>query len=173
MKKLLIAALFLGAIFYSNTTFAQTDTSGSVPVYRATHTKTTELKHTKLKVSFDYQKEQMNGEEWLTASAFFYPADSLVLNAKGMLIHEVSLETSGSKKPLKYDYKNDLLKITLDKTYQKNQEYTVYIKYTARPNEVKQSGSAAISDAKGLYFINAQGKDPDKPTQIWTQGGSF
>jgi hypothetical protein len=48
------------------------------------------------------------------------------------------------------------LKITLDKTYQKNQDYTVYIKYTARPNEVKQEGSAAINDAKGLYFINAQ-----------------
>ena len=35
---------------------------------------------------------------------------------------------------------------------------------------MKQKGSAAINDAKGLYFINAQGKDADKPTQIWTQG---
>ena len=170
MKKILIAALFLGAIFNSNTAFAQTDTSGRTPVYRATHTKATELKHTKLKVSFDYQKEQMNGEEWLTASPFFYASDSLVLNAKGMLIHEVALDKNGSKSPLKFDYKNDILKVTLDKTYQKNQDYTVYIKYTARPNEVKQAGSAAINDAKGLYFINAQGKDKDKPTQIWTQG---
>ena len=112
----------------------------------------------------------MNGEEWLTASPFFYATNQLVLDAKGMLIHEVALDKNGSKSPLKFDYKNDELKITLDKTYQKNQDYTVYIKYTARPNEVKQEGSAAISDAKGLYFINAQGKDPDKPTQIWTQG---
>jgi len=170
MKKLFFAALFLGAIFNPNTIFAQTETSGRNPVYRATHTKTTELKHTKLKVNFDYEKEQMNGEEWLTASPYFYPTDSLVLNAKGMLIHEVALDKNGSKQTLKYDYKNDILKINLDKTYQKNQDYTVYIKYTARPNEVKQQGSAAINDAKGLYFINAQGKDPDKPTQIWTQG---
>lgn len=170
MKKLFIAALFLGAIFNSNVSFAQTETSGRKEVYRATHTKVTELKHTKLKVSFDYQKEQMNGEEWLTASPFFYPSNELILDAKGMLIHEVSLDKSGSKTPLKFDYKNDVLKISLDKTYQKNQDYTVYIKYTARPNEVKQQGSAAINDAKGLYFINAQGKDPDKPTQIWTQG---
>ncbi|WP_379964707.1 M1 family metallopeptidase [Epilithonimonas sp. UC225_85] len=170
MKKILIAALFLGAIFNSNTTFAQTETSGRNPVYRATHTKTTELKHTKLKVSFDYQKEQMNGEEWLTASPYFYTTDVLELDAKGMLIHEVALDKNGSKQPLKFDYKNDVLKITLDKSYQKNQDYTVYIKYTARPNEVKQEGSAAINDAKGLYFINAQGKDKDKPTQIWTQG---
>ena len=170
MKKIFIAALFLGAIFNSNVTFAQTETSGRTVPYRATHTKTTELKHTKLKVNFDYQKEQMNGEEWLTASPFFYSTNELVLDAKGMLIHEVALDKNGSKSPLKFDYKNDVLKITLDKTYQKNQDYTVYIKYTARPNEVKQEGSAAISDAKGLYFINAQGKDPDKPTQIWTQG---
>ncbi|SHK53755.1 M1 family metallopeptidase [Epilithonimonas mollis] len=170
MKKILIAALFLSAIFNSNMTYAQTEISGRTIPYRATHTKTTELKHTKLKVNFDYQKEQMNGEEWLTASPFFYATNELVLDAKGMLIHEVALDKNGSKSPLKYDYKNDVLKITLDKTYQKNQDYTVYIKYTARPNEVKQEGSAAISDAKGLYFINAQGKDPDKPTQIWTQG---
>lgn len=170
MKKILIAALFLGAIFNSNLVFAQTETSGRPAVYRATHTKTTELKHTKLKVNFDYQKEQMNGEEWLTASPFFYPSDVLELDAKGMLIHEVALDKNGAKSPLKFDYKNDILKINLDKTYQKNQDYTIYIKYTARPNEVKQEGSAAINDAKGLYFINAQGKDPDKPTQIWTQG---
>lgn len=169
MKKAILSIALLG-IFFSTNVAAQTETSGREKVYRATHTKVTELKHTKLKVNFDYQKEQMNGEEWLTASPFFYPSNELTLDAKGMLIHKVALESNGKKSPLKYDYKDDILKITLDKTYQKNQDYTVYIKYTSRPNEVKQEGSAAINDAKGLYFINAQGKDPDMPTQIWTQG---
>ena len=169
MKKIIVAASLLGLFFTANIS-AQTETSGRNGVYRATHTKWTELKHTKLKVNFDYEKEQMNGEEWLTASPYFYPSDSLVLNAKAMLIHEVALDKSGSKSPLKYEYKNDILKINLDKTYNRNQDYTVYIKYTSRPNEVKQQGSSAISDAKGLYFINSQGKDPEKPTQIWTQG---
>lgn len=169
MKKAILSIALLG-IFFSTNVAAQTETSGREKVYRATHTKVTELKHTKLKVNFDYQKEQMNGEEWLTASPFFYPSNELTLDAKGMLIHKVALESNGKKSPLKYDYKDDVLKITLDKTYQKNQDYTVYIKYTSRPNEVKQEGSAAINDAKGLYFINAQGKDPDMPTQIWTQG---
>ena len=169
MKKIVVALGLLGVMLSGNA-FAQTETSGRTEIYRQTHTKTTELKHTKLKVNFDYQKEQMGGEEWLTASPYFYSTDSLVLNAKGMLIHEVALDKNGSKSPLKYEYKDDLLKINLDKTYNRNQDYTVYIKYTARPNEVSQKGSAAISDAKGLYFINAQGKDADKPTQIWTQG---
>ncbi|MDV7697121.1 M1 family metallopeptidase [Chryseobacterium soli] len=169
MKKAVLSIAILG-IFFSANVSAQTETSGREKVYRATHTKVTELKHTKLKVNFDYQKEQMNGEEWLTAAPFFYPTNELTLDAKGMLIHEVALDINGKKSSLKYDYKDDVLKIILDKTYQKNQDYTVYIKYTSRPNEVKQQGSAAINDAKGLYFINAQGKDPDKPTQIWTQG---
>ncbi|MDR2234481.1 MAG: M1 family metallopeptidase [Chryseobacterium sp.] len=169
MKKVILSIAVLGIVFFTEVS-AQTETSGREKVYRATHTKVTELKHTKLKVNFDYQKEQMNGEEWLTASPYFYPSNELVLDAKGMLIHEVALDNGGKKSPLKYEYKNDVLKISLDKTYQKNQDYTVYIKYTSRPNEVKQEGSMAINDAKGLYFINAQGKDPDMPTQIWTQG---
>ncbi|ATL76022.1 peptidase M1 [Chryseobacterium piperi] len=169
MKKAILSIAVLGLLFSANVS-AQTETSGREKVYRATHTKVTELKHTKLKVNFDYQKEQMNGEEWLTASPYFYPTNQLILDAKGMLIHEVALDNNGKKSPLKYEYKDDVLTINLDKTYQKNQDYTVYIKYTSRPNEVKQQGSMAINDAKGLYFINAQGKDPDKPTQIWTQG---
>ena len=170
MKKILISALFLGAFFAPSSVYSQSETSGRETVYRATHTKTTELKHTKLKVNFDYQKEQMGGEAWISASPYFYPSDSLVLNAKAMLIHEVALDKNGAKLPLKYNYSNDILHVNLDKTYNRNQDYTVYIKYTARPNEVKEKGSTAISDAKGLYFINAQGKDPDKPIQIWTQG---
>lgn len=169
MKRIILSVAILGALFSGNVS-AQTETSGRQKEYRATPAKLTELKHTKLKVNFDYQKEQMNGEEWLTASPYFYATNELILDAKGMLIHEVALDNNGKKSPLKYDYKNDVLKISLDKTYQKNQDYTVYIKYTARPNEVKQEGSQAISDAKGLYFINAQGQDRDKPTQIWTQG---
>lgn len=167
MKRIILTVSLFGFLL-SGTAFAQTETSGREKVYKATHTKSTELKHTKLKVNFDYQKEQMNGEEWLTASPYFYPSDSLVLDAKGMLIHEVAMDRGGNHIPLKYDYRDNILTISLDKKYNQNQDYTVYIKYTARPNVVEQQGSPA----KGLYFINAGGKDPGKPTQIWTDGES-
>jgi len=49
MKKILIAALFLGAIFNSNVTFAQTETSGRNVPYRATHTKNKKKKKKKKK----------------------------------------------------------------------------------------------------------------------------
>lgn len=167
MKKIILSISLL-SLFLSGRAFAQTETSRREKVYKATHTKWTELKHTKLKVNFDYQKEQMNGEEWLTASPYFYPSDSLVLNAKGMLIHEVAIDKGGTQFPLKYTYTNNLLTVNLDKTYDRNQDYTVYIKYTARPNVVEEQGSPA----KGLYFINPQGKEKDYPTQIWTDGES-
>lgn len=168
MKRIILLVSLLG-FSLTGTALAQTETSGRERIYKATHTKSTELKHTKLKVNFDYQNEQMNGEEWLTASPYFYPSDSLVLDAKGMLIHEVAIDRGGDDRiPLKYYYGNNILKINLDKTYNRNQDYTVYIKYTSRPNVVEQQGSPA----KGLYFINSNGKDPDKPTQIWTDGES-
>ena len=97
MKKIILSIAVLGLLFTSNFS-AQTETSGREKVYRATHTKVTELKHTKLKVNFDYQKEQMNGEEWLTASPYFYPSNELVLDAKAMLIHEVALDANGKKR---------------------------------------------------------------------------
>lgn len=139
-------------------------------IYRAEAERINDLVHTKLKVSFDLEKEQMPGEAWITLKPHFYPTQSVTLDAKGMVIHQVALFTNGQKKNLKYSYEDNSLKIDLDKTYTKDEAYQLYIQYTARPNEVKQKGSAAITDAKGLYFIDPRDEDATKPTQIWTQG---
>jgi len=139
-------------------------------IYRATATRINDLVHTKLDVSFDYDKAWMYGKEWVTLHPHFYPIDSLTLDAKGMEIKEIALMKGISKVPLKYTYDSMQLRITLDKVYKKGENYTVYINYVSRPNELKEKGSAAITDAKGLYFINPKGEDKDKPIQIWTQG---
>ena len=166
MKKIVLLAL---GLLSSGYTFAQTDTSGRA-LYRATPEKKTALKHTKLKVDFNFSNQTMGGEEWLTAAPFFYPTDSLVLDAKAMLIHKVALEEKGKQQPLAYSYKDDLLRIKLPKKYQKGESYTVYIKYTAQPEKVANKGNLSISDTKGLYFINSEGKPEGYPRQIWTQG---
>ncbi|MGG9963266.1 M1 family metallopeptidase [Ferruginibacter sp. SUN106] len=139
-------------------------------VYRATSTKINDLVHTKLDVKFDYAKAWMYGKEWLTLKPHFYATDSLTLDAKGMDIKEIAMMKGAAKSPLKYTYDGWQLRINLDKTYKAGENYTIYIDYTSKPNEVKVKGSAAINDAKGLYFINPTGEDKDKPTQIWTQG---
>lgn len=134
--------------------------------YRSTPEKVHDLVHTKLKLRFDFAKRQVYGEEWLSVKPHFYPVQELSLDAKAMLIHKVMLNGNS----LKYQYDGKILKIQLDKIYNRQENYTIYISYTARPEEVKEEGSEAIKDAKGIYFINADGKDRDKPTQIWTQG---
>ena len=139
-------------------------------VYRATTDIINDLQHTKLQASFDYEKAQLNGKVWLTFKPHFYTTDSLQLDAKGMDIKQVAVVKGSKNISLKYDYDGLLLNITLDKPYHRNEKYIIYIDYTAKPNSYTAKGSAAITDAKGLYFINPKGEEKDKPTQIWTQG---
>ena len=160
---------FLGTFLITAIVLLAQAPAGVANVYRSTAEKINDLVHTKLDAKFDYTKSQMNGKVWITLKPHFYPTDSLLLDAKGMDIHQVAI-VKGKNAPLKYNYDGLFLDITLDKTYRSNEQYTVYIEYTAKPNEFKTRGSAAITDAKGLYFINPTGEDPNKPTQIWTQG---
>lgn len=135
-------------------------------LYRSAPEQVFDLRHTRLQVKFDFPRRYLYGEEWVTLRPHFYPQNQLSLDAKGMLIHEVKLKG----KDLVYKYDGLKLEITLDKMYSRTDSLELYIKYTARPEEVKQKGSDAISGAKGLYFIDPDETDPDKPTQIWTQG---
>jgi aminopeptidase N len=138
--------------------------------YRESYTKINDLIHTKLEVKFDYPKAWMYGKATITLQPHFYTTDSLTLDAKGMQMNEVSIVRGLIKSALKYTYDGLQLNIKLDKLYKGGEKYTVYIDYTSKPNELKVEGSAAITDAKGLYFINPTGEDKDKPVQIWTQG---
>lgn len=149
---------------------AQEASDPALREYRATPTRINNLVHTKLDVQFDYDKSYLNGKAWITLQPHFYATDSLKLDAKGMDIHAVALSNGAKTSPLKYEYDGSHLNIKLDKSYSRNDKYTVYIQYTAKPDELKVKGSAAITDAKGLYFINPRGEDKSKPTQIWTQG---
>ena len=139
-------------------------------LYRATPTKINDLVHTKLDARFDYSKSYLNGKVWITLKPHFYATDSLQLDAKGMNIHKVELVKAGKNTPLNYSYDSLFLNIKLDKTYLKDEKYVVYIDYTAKPDEFQGEGSTAITDAKGLYFVNPKGEEKNKPTQIWTQG---
>ncbi len=139
-------------------------------IYRSTPEKINDLVNTKLEVSFDFTRSWMPGKEWITLHPHFYPTDSLNLDAHSMAINEISVIKNGKHIPLKYRYDSLNLFITLDKTYKKGEDYVVYIDYIAKPNNIKAKGSAAINDAKGLYFINPLGKEPNKPVEIWTQG---
>jgi len=138
--------------------------------YRGSYKRINDLLHTKLEVNFNWEKQQLNGKATLTFKPYFYPTDSLTLDAKGFDIREIALITATGKTPLKYEYDSLKIRIKLDKTYTRTEEYKLFLDYTAKPEELKEGGSAAITSDKGLYFINPLGKDKNKPRQIWTQG---
>ena len=170
MKKfVLLSFLFIIAL----SGFAQTPEKGDTGwknIYRETYSRVNDLVHTKLQVRFDYNKSYMHGKAWITLKPHFYATDSLLLDAKGMDILELAIVKGNSNTPLKYVYDGTVLNVRLNKTYRGGENYTVYISYVAKPNELEVKGSAAITDAKGLYFINPTGEDKETPTQIWTQG---
>ena len=170
MKKLLFVLLLIisGQVLPAQPT-AMKDTSWKKE-YRETASRINDLVHTKLDAKFDYDHSYLNGKVWITLKPHFYSTDSLTLDAKGMDIHKVALTNGATMKELKYTYDGWLLRINLGKKYKGGEAYTVFIEYTAKPNEVEVKGSAAINDAKGLYFINPKGEEKDKPTQVWTQG---
>src|SRR5438477_738816 len=92
--------------------------------FRASAAKINDLVHTKLDVRFDYDKSYLYGKAWITLKPHFYNTDSLLLDAKGMVINEVSVMKGTSRSKLKYDYDGMELRITLDKTYKEGENYT-------------------------------------------------
>lgn len=139
-------------------------------VYKAEATKFFDLIHTRLEVSLDWANREMPATAEVTLKPHFYATNKLVLNARGMAIKEVKLVKGDKREEVAYVYRNDSIIITLDKVYERTDSVTVYVDYVARPETLPKGGSAAITEDKGLYFINADGSDPQKPKQLWTQG---
>ncbi len=171
MKKAFFSILFFSFLLQANAQFGQPDADTSwKQEYRATTPITFNIKHTKLEVRFDFDKSYLYGKEWLTVSPYFYATDSIILDAKGMDFNKVAIVKGKEFKDLKYKYNGSKLSILLDRLYSKSESLVLYFDYVSKPNELEVEGSAAITDAKGLYFINPKGEDKTKPTQVWTQG---
>jgi len=136
-------------------------------IYNPSNTILTDLVHTKLEVSFNWNESQLNGKATITAKPHFYELDKLILDAKGMDVLKVQMNGAD----LNYTY-NDALKLNIDlgRTYKSTEQYTISIEYVSKPDELEMGGSSAITGDKGLYFINPKGEEKNKMPQIWTQG---
>lgn len=140
-------------------------------LYRETPERINNLVHTKLDVKPDFSKSYLNGKAWITLKPHFYPTDSLTLDAKGMEIRKVAIVKGTRQEPLQYSYNDWVLRIKLDKFYKSTETYTIYIDYTAKPDEFEEKyDQGSLLGMKGMYFINPTGEEEGKPTQIWTQG---
>ncbi len=128
------------------------------------------IHHTLLDLRFDWQKQYLHGIATLTLSPYQYPQHRVVLDAKGFDIHAIQLVGKTPNQKLDFLYDSLRLQVILDKNYTKQDTFKLSIQYTAKPNDLPKGGSTAITDDRGLYFINPQGKEKNKPRQIWTQG---
>ena len=160
-----IIALALGLLLVTVNPINKTSDKEEITIYNESSKRTSDLIHTDLAVSFDWEKQHVLGKAILTVRPYFHSTNQLLLDAKGFDIHSIRM----NGKSLSYDYDTLCLIIQLDRIYNRDEEYVINIDYTAKPNELNVQGSSAISDAKGLYFINPTGNE-DKPQQIWTQG---
>ncbi len=137
--------------------------------YREARTKYNNLVHTKLEFSFDWISSTVFGKASITLNPHFYPTNELILDAKGFDIQSVELLKPKKNLPLQYDYNQTQLSITLDKKYTKAEQYQVVITYKVKPSNLQSNSGVAITDDRGLYFINADGSRENLPQQIWTQ----
>jgi aminopeptidase N len=138
--------------------------------YQATSTKVWDLINTNLSVELDYAKAQLIGKAIISLKPHAYVQDSMVLDAKGMEIKEVTDGDAPELPPLRYRYDGKKLTIYLRSRAVVGEVRRVVIFYISKPNEIVVKGSAAIVSDKGLYFINNEGKDSTKPREVWTQG---
>jgi aminopeptidase N len=169
MPNLLLAAIAVPLITGLGL-HAQPPDSLRMKIYRSAAPKINDLVHTQLEVRFDYKKRYLYGKEWVTLKPHFDSTDTLRLDAKGMDIHRVSIQKKTGATPAQFTYDGLILNIALDKVYQNNERYTVFIDYTAKPNELKFEESPLAKFNRGLYFVNPDSSEKGKPVQIYTQG---
>jgi aminopeptidase N len=146
-------------------------TIGYDPDYRAAYDQPVDLLHTQLELKPNWEDHYMYGKATITLKPHFNPIDRFSLDARGMDIRSVMLENkNGKKDTADYRYGDDKLTVLLKDKVGRNDSIIIIIEYVAKPDELEQGGGQAIQGDKGLYFINADGKDPYKPRQLWTQG---
>ncbi|WP_339874443.1 M1 family metallopeptidase [uncultured Algoriphagus sp.] len=138
--------------------------------YQPSAKKDFDILHTDLDLSFDYGRQAVLGKAELTIKPFFYPQKELVLDAQDFEFDEIIFIQDEMKSPLPYDYDEEKIKIQLPKELTRTDTFQIAFEYTSYPERNSGSGSAAITDTKGLYFIDPLDTIPDKPTMIWTQG---
>ncbi|HEY0900250.1 MAG TPA: M1 family aminopeptidase [Sphingobacteriaceae bacterium] len=165
----LLAAFFVIGCGVKKVTLDPVQIKASTPGFQGAYTRTLDIIHTKLDISFSWDSALVYGKATIEARPYFYASRRAVFNANGFRINKVALLQNEELTPLKYSYDGKMLDVDLNKTYSRDQKFTLYIDYVAMPEKLKVGADIAGSGDRGLYFIDRQAKDLSK-RQIWTQG---
>ncbi|WP_134089451.1 M1 family metallopeptidase [Olivibacter sp. XZL3] len=138
-------------------------------IYQGSYPIKVSIKHTDLDLHFDWERAQVLGKATLTLQSYFYPQDSVILDANGFELKEVSRETAAGRVKVPFSYNGKKLAIALDRKYSRDETFKLFIDYIAKPNELEVGKDISSPDDRGLYFI-----EPDTvtgvPRQLWSQG---
>lgn len=138
-----------------------------ITTFKPSYQKYFDLLSTQLHVKPVFAEKKLIGKATLVIRPHFFSQNSVTLDAKWMKINSVELVSAEGNKKLPFTYDTLHLKIDLQKFYTSSQQVTLVIDYVALPYT---QNAAQIELGRGLYFIDADDKNPYKPTHLWTQG---
>ncbi|MEX2397378.1 MAG: M1 family metallopeptidase, partial [Balneolales bacterium] len=115
-----------------------------------------DLQHQKIWVRFNFEQEQVTGKTELFLTSLKNNNNELILDAKTMEFDSIYVVHSGEHLEFRQD--SATVSIDLPNNYSRKDSLFVGISYIAAP------------PARGLYFVDPQDNNPEKPTQIWTLG---
>ncbi len=141
--------------------------------YEASAKREVDIIDMNLNISFNYDSLTMDGQAVLKIKAYNKPISSITLDANTFIIKNITYQAFDSKTcgvKIPYTYINNKVTIDLPKPLLDSQGCILDITYIAQPEKIKSKKGNAITDEKGIYFINPHLKLTDVPRQIWTQG---
>ena len=144
--------------------------SAKPKVFQTHPDRSIDIFHTAIHVSFDWKNHLCMGKEEIIFSPYSNQNASYIFDAKNFNFEKLSLTLDKVTVPFEYTYENQQLIIQPKRRVLKTDTLRLLIEYVAYPDSSTVKGSRAIQDAKGLYFINTDNREPYKPMQLWTQG---
>jgi len=138
--------------------------------YQTSATRSMDLLYMDLDVRFDWKNQQVIGKAKLRLTPYFYPQKIVVLDAQDFEFGRVAQIQNGQLESLSYRYDEQQIQIYLPEEAAVGDTLELEVNYVAFPDLNAGEGSAAITDTKGLYFIDPMDTIPGKPTMLWTQG---
>jgi len=138
--------------------------------YRPSSTRAVDILHTELDLEFDWSQQRVIGKALLLLTPYFYPQKIVALDAKDFEFGRIASVVGGRQEVLSYTYDEKVVQVYLTEELFQGDTLTLEINYVAFPERNAGGGSAAITDTKGLYFIDPLDTVPGKPRQLWTQG---
>ncbi len=161
------AAFFLSACAQIHFVEFESRPPKSPSFNHAEHPKTIDILNTQLDLSFNWDSALVYGKAIIQAQPYSEVQNRVILDAKGFKIKKVELLKDEHPEGLFYTYQNNELIISLDKSYQPQEHFTISISYIAAPDQLTVGQDIRTKNDRGLYFITKKG---GHSPQLWTQG---